>query len=308
MNKTKAYNCLDLDINNQNITVDDIKRQYRLKALTYHPDKNSSPDATTRFQEIREAYEYVLKREGHVDYTDDDNINVDLYSSNDGSYRSIFMLFMKKILENDSNQTAFYSIINRITNLCEDKAIEMLKQLDKTVLIKTHILLEKYKTAFHITETLIDKIAMLIQNKNENDECILLNPTLGDLYENNLYKLNVNSETYIIPLWHHELVYECRENDLYVNCIPDLPNNIDIDENNNIHIYVDYNIHDIWNRPLVHVNCHTESFPINVSSLKMVENQTILFANKGITKINTKDIYDITSNGDVYIHIKLSLR
>ena len=94
-------------------------------------------------------------------------------------------------------------------------------------------------------------------------------------------------------------------------CFAETGNNvvcIDIDENNNIHIYVDYNIHDIWNRPLVHVNCHTESFPINVSSLKMVENQTILFANKGITKINTKDIYDITSNGDVYIHIKLSLR
>ena len=303
MNKTKAYNCLDLDINNQNITIDDIKRQYRLKALTYHPDKNSSPDATARFQEIREAYEYVLKHKGHVDYTDDD-----IYPSRDGSYKSIFMLFMKKILENESNQTAFYSIINRITNLCEDKAIEMLKQLDKTVLIKTHTLLEKYKTAFHITETMIEKLTMLIKNKNVNDECILLNPTLGDLYENNLYKLKVNDETYIIPLWHHELVYENGENDLYVNCIPDLPNNIDIDENNNIHIYIDYNIHDIWNLPLVHVNCHTESFPIPVSSLKMIENQTIIFANKGITKINTKEIYDITKNGDAYIHIKLLLR
>ena len=303
MNKTKAYNCLDLDINNQNITIDDIKRQYRLKALTYHPDKNSSPDATTQFQEIREAYEYVLKHKGHVDYTDDD-----IYLSRDGSYKSIFMLFMKKVLENESNQTAFYSIINRITNLCENKAIEMLKQLDKTVLIKTHKLLEKYKTAFHITETLIEKIGIIIKNKNVNDECILLNPTLGDLYENNLYKLIVNDETYIIPLWHHELVYENGDNDLYVNCIPDLPNNIDIDENNNIHIYIDYNIHDIWSLPVVHVNCHNECFPIQVSSLKMVENQTILFANKGITKINTKDIYDITKKGDVYIHIKISLR
>ena len=303
MNKKQAYKYLDLDIHNQNITMDDIKRQYRLKALIYHPDKNSNPDATTRFQEINEAYEYVLKHEGHIDYTDDD-----IYPSRDDSYKSIFMLFMKKILENESNQTAFYSIINRITNICEDKAIEMLKQLDKTVLIKTHKLLEKYKTAFHITETLIEKITMLIQNKNENDECILLNPTLGDLYENNLYKLKVNDETYIIPLWHHELVYENGENDLYVNCIPDLPNNIDIDENNNIHIYIEYNIHDIWDLPLVHVNCHTECFPIPVSSLKMIENQTILFANKGITKINTKNIYDITKNGDIYIHIKLSLR
>ena len=245
MNKKQAYKYLDLDINDTNITLDDIKRQYRLKALTYHPDKNSNPDATTKFQEINEAYEYILKLDGHINYTDSDITNDDLYHSRAGSYKSIFMLFMKKILENETKQTVFYSIINRIINSCENKAIELLKQLDKPVLIKTHKLLEKYKTAFHITEIMIDKVAMLIKNKNENDECIILNPTLGDLYENNLYKLIINNETYIIPLWHHELVYEKGENDLYVNCIPDLPSNIDIDENNNILIYVEYNIHDI---------------------------------------------------------------
>ena len=34
MNKRQAYKYLDLDINNTDITLDDIKRQYRLKALT----------------------------------------------------------------------------------------------------------------------------------------------------------------------------------------------------------------------------------------------------------------------------------
>ena len=174
MNKQKAYVCLDLDIKNQQITYDDIKRQYRLKALTYHPDKNTSPDATIKFQEIHDAYEYVLKYEGYDDYTGDENHLDDVYVSSD-SYKNIVMLFIKKILENESNQTAFYNIINRITNLCEEKAIEMLKQLDKTVLIKTHKILVKYKHAFHITETLISNIENIIKNKNENDECILLN-------------------------------------------------------------------------------------------------------------------------------------
>ena len=306
MNKQKAYVCLELDIENQQLTIDDIKRQYRLKALIYHPDKNTSPDATIKFQEIHDAYEYVLKYEGYDDYNSDDNNVDDIYVSS-GSYKNIVMLFIKKILENESNQTAFYNIINRITNLCEEKAIEMLKQLDKTVLIKTHKILVKYKHAFHITETLMNNIENIIKNKNENDECILLNPTLMDLYENNLYKLTYNGEKYIIPLWHHELVYENGNNELYVNCLPDLPNNIEIDENNNIHIYVEYYIHDIWNIPIIRVDCHTECFPIQVNTLKMIDNQTIIFAKKGITKINTKDIYDITKKGDVYIHIKLSL-
>ena len=102
MNKQKAYVCLDLDIKNQQITFDDIKRQYRLKALTYHPDKNTSPDATIKFQEIHDAYEYVLKYEGYDDYNSDDNNYNEMYKSS-GSYKSIFVLFIKKILENESN-------------------------------------------------------------------------------------------------------------------------------------------------------------------------------------------------------------
>jgi len=303
MNKIKAYQCLELDINDQEISIDHIKRQYRLKALIYHPDKNKSPNASTEFQEIHDAYEYVLKNEGYTDISNDED---DIYNSCD-SYKSIVMLFIKKILENESNQTAFYNIINRITNLCEEKAIEMLKQIDKTVLIKTHKILVKYKNAFHITETLITNIENIIKNKNENDECILLNPTLTDLYENNLYKLTVNAQTYIIPLWHHELVYENNEKDLYVICLPDLPNNIDIDENNNIHIYVNYKIQDIWNNEYINIKYDPIMFPVKVSTLKCIEDQTIIFVKSGITKINTKDIYDISQRGEVHIHIKLLL-
>jgi|SaaInlV_150m_DNA_3_1039698.scaffolds.fasta_scaffold02174_4 hypothetical protein len=306
MNKKKAYVCLDLDIKNHQITLDNIKRQYRLKALTYHPDKNTTPDATNKFQEIHDAYEYVLKNEGYDDYNSDDN-NLDDTNVSSGSYKNIVMLFIRKILEDESNQTAFYNIINRITNLCEEKAIEMLKQLDKTVLIKTHKILVKYKHAFHITEALIVNIENIIKNKNENDECILLNPTLMDLYENNLYKLTVNNETYIIPLWHHELVYDNGKNDLYVNCLPDLPNNIDIDENNNIHIYVEYDIYDIWKNEYISINCGLTQLPVQVNTLRLIESQTVIFAKKGITKINTTDIYDISKKGDVYIHFKLLL-
>lgn len=37
----------------------EIKRAYRSLALKYHPDKNPSSDATTRFKEINEAYEVL---------------------------------------------------------------------------------------------------------------------------------------------------------------------------------------------------------------------------------------------------------
>ena len=41
-------------------TMENLKKQYRLKALLYHPDKNNSPDASAKFQEINESYQYLL--------------------------------------------------------------------------------------------------------------------------------------------------------------------------------------------------------------------------------------------------------
>ena len=39
---------------------DEVTQAFRKMALKYHPDRNDSPDATLRFQEVYEAYE-VLK-------------------------------------------------------------------------------------------------------------------------------------------------------------------------------------------------------------------------------------------------------
>ena len=303
MNKTTAYQCLDLDINDPDIDVDMIKRQYRLKALIYHPDKNKSPNAVSKFQEIHDAYEYLLMAEEYAN--NDTHANND---SNDESYRNLFMIFLKKILENETGQSVFYNIIQRITTMCESKAFELLERLDKPTLIKTCIILTKYKDAFHITDNIIEKITHLIQTRNENDECIILNPTLKDLYNNNLYKLSVNGETYIIPLWHHELVYDNLGHDLYVNCLPDLPDHITIDENNNIHIDVKYNIHDIWEHEYIQVQCDTMCYPIQVNTLKLTHKQIINFAKQGLSKINAKNIYDVSNRGDVYVTVHLTLQ
>jgi len=41
---------------------DEIKKAYRRKARLYHPDRDSSPEATRRMQRINEAYEQIMKR------------------------------------------------------------------------------------------------------------------------------------------------------------------------------------------------------------------------------------------------------
>jgi len=51
-------------------TQDLIKAAYRKKAAQYHPDKNPSPDAATRFREVQEAYEVISDAERRKAYDD----------------------------------------------------------------------------------------------------------------------------------------------------------------------------------------------------------------------------------------------
>ncbi len=40
-------------------TKDELKKAYRKKAMDFHPDRNSAPDAEAKFKEAAEAYEVL---------------------------------------------------------------------------------------------------------------------------------------------------------------------------------------------------------------------------------------------------------
>jgi hypothetical protein len=86
-----------------------------------------------------------------------------------------------------------------------------------------------------------------------------------------------------------------------------LPENIEIDEKNNIHINVNYKIPDIWLKESIDINIGKKIYKITPNLLKLKIDQTVIFAQQGISKVNTEFIYDITKLSDVLIHIKLDL-
>lgn len=59
MNAAAAY--IALELNNPSSSRE-IKKAYRRLAILYHPDKNSSENAVNRFQEISNAYQFLIKK------------------------------------------------------------------------------------------------------------------------------------------------------------------------------------------------------------------------------------------------------
>ena len=281
----------------------EIKKQYKIMALTYHPDKNPSPDASTKFQEIHAAYECLMKHNDQDTYDSDEEKT----TIPKNSYRWVLYSFLKNVLKTEAGSYLFYTILEKISGLCEKNALETLEKLDKKILLKIHELLKKYKDAFHFGEDFVEKVEELIKSKLAKDECIILNPILDDLFEDNLYKLTVNGHVYIVPLWHNELVYDNSGCDIYVKCNPMLPENIEIDRDNNIHVQIKYNISDLWEKEEVNINVGRKTLVFYPRLLKIKKTQTIVLKDQGISRINTADIYDVSRRSDVYLYFTLSV-
>jgi hypothetical protein len=242
------------------------------------------------------------------------NMNMNMSNTSNGYYANMLRSFMKNILSGlnvgvgDYTNTLICNIVNKIMNSGETHSLEYLKKVDKHVLLKIYDIICKYKDVFHVDDSFLEKMKAILAFKFENDECIVLNPFIDDLFDDNLYKLKENGNMYIVPLWHHELVYDNSGSDLYVKCNPLLPDNVQIDENNNIHIEVQWEITSIWEQKEVQITLGKRMFCVQMRDLRLSKKQNITFHGMGISRVNSKNMYDISRKGDVIVHIELCIQ
>jgi hypothetical protein len=299
MNHKDACELLEIDENPSNITDDIIKKKYRMKALLYHPDKNKSPDASAKFQKIHEAYDFLLNEKN------------DHKSFNDiKSYKDLLAEFLKGLseggLQNDFQYRIFNTIITKITQMCENKAVVFLEKIDKKLLLKIYELLLKNREIFYISEQFLSQINDIVKKKTEKDECIILNPMLEDLFNHSLYKLYIENNLYLIPLWHQELIYDISGSDLYVKSIPILPDNISIDKDNNIYVDLTFNMCDIWEKEKIDIEIGGIKLALYVENMSLKKHQTILLRRMGIPK-QLDNIFDVIQKADIILQITLHM-
>ena len=224
------------------ISESDLKQQYRTFALMYHPDKNSSEYATSKFVEINEAYELLKENMNCIHPNDEEN-----------NYHRILKEYLGiQIVDNKVNE-----IVDNILSVCEKQAIIILEKIDdKKKFTLIYSILKKYRHVFFLSDSFYQCIEEIKERKHkkEEHEIIELHPNINDLFQHMVYKLHKNGENYLVPLWHQELIYEdiITKKDFIVRCISpklDLEEEDNIirkkywiDENNHLHCDIFYPI------------------------------------------------------------------
>ena len=302
MNVQIALSKLNLDnkYNIKNITEltnVELKRSYHIMALNYHPDKNKEINAKERFQEIGEAYTFLHNIiNSNIYNIYENNTEEEIY---DTPYTDLMINLLKMLLSKpDSGE------INKFQKKCIEYTNKLLDQLfDK---INLNVLEDIYKfivkNSMGLSEDMINVIKDLINKKLMKYNMYIISPSLENIMNSEIFKLEIEEDIVYVPLWHQEMVYE----NILIKIQPILPDNVTIDEYNNMHITYEERFINLLNLIKEDIKfIEINNYKVYLEELRLKKIQVVIFKNEGIPLINTNDILDNKIKGNVLIHIHL---
>jgi hypothetical protein len=141
--------------------------------------------------------------------------------------------------------------------------------------------------------------------------------------ENNIFKLYVDDELYLVPLWHDELYFDSLSgSDIIVLCNPELPANMVLDEDNNLHVQLNIEgnkLLDLINQEqdsnvfaqgsqrdcFVSLLIGNRDFSIPLNKLHIKKEQIYKFVKQGISRVIEDDIYNVSCKTDIIVKIHI---
>jgi len=327
MNSQQAYKVLELE---PGAAYETIRRQYKMLALKYHPDKNKADGAADKYREIKEAHDVLCISEADPasdpasDPTSDDGwftkYGLDKTALGSSTYARAASDFFEMIYNDEQFQRRiFHPLLMRVVGSCEEKALAMFRKMEKTKARKLYDILILYQDTLHLSADTLAKIRQIIEAQTlseanlseatlsealDVEDIVVLNPDIDDLLNQSVYKLKRgDSETLFVPLWHRELEYD----GVFVDCVPTLPDNIWLDELNNIHVKCGFKVGDLWDKDGVDIQVGTRVYNLDVGLLRLVSKQIVEIDGQGIPVPNEADIFNVSRLSSVYAHVEVGV-
>ena len=133
-----------------------------------------------------------------------------------------------------------------------------------------------------------------------------LSATLEHILEGQVYRLQHEGEEFMVPLWHEDMSFMSASGEVTVRCTADLPENIMIDEYNDLHVHVKASIAKILESGslIVPVGAGTRAVPSE--RLRIASQQVHRIRGRGPPRIDLQDAYRVSDRADIVVHLELS--
>lgn len=290
MNYNIACNILNLK---PHFTHSELRKNYHLMALQYHPDKNASENAGEIFRQIVDAYNFLDR---FCSTTNDNSSDTNNCANDSITYAKLIADFVNILSTND------LKLVKMFKDDCLEYSVSVIESLDKSILLILANYISIFYRIFNLSRESLEIIITTIKNRLQKTNIYILNPTLEHIKRNEIHCLEHDGETIYVPLWHKELQY----NDITIKCIPDLPEHIEIDDDNNIHYKVFLDSGKVFEFQTIEVDLCGDKYYIPMEKLFIKSYQKYVIREAGISRINTTNILDIDVRGDILVHIFIS--
>ncbi len=308
----------------------------------------ATEESTEKFKDINHAHkclvDYFYSGSGFAHYT------------SHGGYDSILQLFIKTMIsKHDIHADSIQTLVHHIITKGIQSAITVFRSMEKQTALMIYDILSKNQELFGISRETMDEITKIMEEKTSADIVIRLNPSLLAMLLDRVYILHENGHTYYIPLWHSELHFkigstrgrsdnrdhvfcskEAENNpdvdsdaevkaaavsggELIVLCDPELPDNVSIDEHNNLYISLDVSVNELFKMQVLPVVINEETkanriiYYIHAADVTLrtdITQRVLLHGCGGIASIHsstihTNDMYKVDKRANVYANIRL---